>query len=184
MDRDDDAKRRNVDPKTGEVHESDERPRRRWRVLTDEQRAERDQVRAERAELRRAELATLRAIDPACDTEDDPPVVWRAPKRMGGEPNGVLLDAPRLSGRGRPGSRLVLAAREYDGAGPNGGNARRYVTAFIRYRDGAAYERRSIGVAFHRSELRDVAEALLREAARIDNLDAREAASLRGGAAR
>jgi hypothetical protein len=106
-------------------------------VLTDEERQERDRVITERAELRRQELATLRALDPACETEDDPPVVWRAPARIGGEPGGVLLDVPRVSGRGKPGSRLVLAARSYDGAGPNGGIAHDYVTAFAVFRDGA-----------------------------------------------
>jgi len=47
-----------------------------------------------------------------------------------------------LSGRGKPGSRLVVAARSYDGAGPNGGEAHDYVTAFVIFRDGAGYQRR------------------------------------------
>jgi hypothetical protein len=91
-----------VDETTGEVTDETSRPRRR--VVTDAERQERDRVLAERAELRRRELAALRAINPACETEDDPPVVWRAPVRIGGEPNGVLLDLPRVSGRGLPGS--------------------------------------------------------------------------------
>jgi hypothetical protein len=129
---------------------------------------------AERAELRRVEVAALRAIDPACETQDDPPVVWRALVRMGGEPSGVLLDLPRASGRGKPGSRLVLAARSYDGAGPNGGEAHDYVTAFVRFRDGAGYERRTIGVAIHRAELRQVAAMLVSHADALDAGDAAE----------
>ncbi len=123
---------------------------------------------AERAELRRMELAALRSIDPACETEDDPPVVWRAPVRIGGEPNGVLLDLPRLSGRGKRGSHLVIAARSYDGAGPNGGKAHDYVTAFVVFRDGRGYKRRSIGVAIHGAELREVARVLLEYATALD----------------
>jgi hypothetical protein len=162
------------DPETGEVQ--CETPRRR-RVLTDGERADRDRVLAERAELRRTEVAALRALDPACETDDDPPVVWRIPSRMSGAPNGVLLDRPRLSGRGLPGSRLVLAARSYDGAGPNGGEARDYVTAFARFRDVAGNERRSIGVAFYRDELREVARALVAYADELDERDAAKGAA-------
>lgn len=153
------------DDDTGEV--VDDVPR-RARVLTAVERAERDRVRTERRELRRAEVAALRAIDPACETEDDPPVVWRKPARMGGEPSGVLLDLARVSGRGLPGSRLVLAARTYDGAGPNGGDARDYVSAFVRFRDGAGYERRTVGVAVRREELRQVAATLVGYADELD----------------
>lgn len=164
------------DPETGEVLDGGA-PRRRQGVLTDDERAERERVLAERAELRRAEVAAMRAINPACETDDDPPVVWRAPKRMGGEPNDVLLDLPRVSGRGLPGSRLVLAARSYDGAGPNGGEAHDYVTAFVRFRDGAGYPRRTVGVAIHRADVRAVAAALARW---LDDLDARDATKAAG----
>ena len=170
------AKRKepSYDEKTGEVHDEGSAgpPRRRRRELTDEQRAERDRVLAERAELRRAEVAALRAVDPACETEDDPPVVWRAPVRMGGQPNGVLLALDRASGRGKPGSRFVLAERSYDGAGPNGGQAHDYVTEFVTFRDRAGYERRTTGVAIHRAEGRAVVETLIRW---LDRLDARDA---------
>jgi len=152
-----------ADPDTGEVVEDEHSRRRR----TPEEVAEAKRIREERAAYRRQEVAALRAIDPACEVEGDPPVAWRAPVRMGGEPNGVLLDLPRLSGRGLPGSRLVLAARTYDGCGPNGGEAHDHVTAFVRFPDGRGYERRSIGVAFHASELRAVARVLLLEASRL-----------------
>lgn len=155
------------DEKTGEVRARQPIQRRR----TPEEQAEAKRVRDERAELRRAEVAALRAIDPACETEADPPVVWRPSVRMGGDPSGVLLDIPRVSGRGRAGSRLVLAARRYDGAGPNGGQAHEYVSAFATYYDGAGYRRRSVGVAIHRGELREVAAALSQYA---DELDAKE----------
>jgi hypothetical protein len=136
--------------------------------LTEEESVERYRVRAERAELRRAELVAIRALDPACEVDGDPPVTWRAPVRMGGEPTGVLLDLSRASGSGKPGSRLVLAARSYDGAGPNGGEARNYVTAFVRFFGRDARPRRTIGVAIHGSELRAVADALRAEADRLD----------------
>jgi hypothetical protein len=164
-----------VDPETGEVHDDgdDVSPRRR-RVLTDEEEQERNRVLAERADLRRAEVRALRALDPACETEGDPPVVWRAPARMGGEPNGVLLDLSRMSGRGKPGSRLVLARRYYDGAGPNGGRAHHAATAFVMFRDGAGYLRRTVGTQIHRGEGRALAATLT---AWEDELDAADAAS-------
>lgn len=158
------------DPTTGEVLRPGGRPA---PVATCDEDAEAKNVREERAELRRAEVEAIRAIDPACETEDDPPVVWRRPTRMGGAPSGVLLDLPRVSGRALPGSRLLLAARSYDGAGPNGGEARDYVTAFVVFRAGSGYPRRSVGVALRRAELREVARALTRYA---DILDARDAA--------
>jgi hypothetical protein len=157
-----------ADPDTGEVVEDEPSRRRR----TPEEVAEAKRIREERAELRRQEVEALCAIDPACEVEGDPPVAWRVPRRMGGEPSGVLLELPRLSGRALPGSRLVLAARSYDGCGPNGGAAHDHVTAFVRFRDGRGYERRSIGVAFHASELREVARALLEYASELDGRNA------------
>jgi hypothetical protein len=136
-----------------------------------EEHAEAKRVREERAELRRAEVVAIRALDPACETDGDPPVVWRRPARVGGEPHGLLLDVPRVSGRGMAGSRLVLAPRSYDGAGPNGGDAHDYVTAFVIFLDRAGYSRRTIGVALRRGELRDVAAALARYADTLDALD-------------
>ena len=153
-----------ADPDTGEVMEDEPSRRRR----TPNEVAEAKRIREERADLRRQEVAALRAIDPACEVEGDPPVAWRVPRRMGGEPSGVLLELPRLSGRGLPGSRLVLAARSYDGCGPNGGAAHEYVTAFVRFRDGHGYERRTMGVAFRVSDLREVARVLLIEASRLE----------------
>jgi hypothetical protein len=155
------------DSETGEVREQRDPPRRASNARpkrTTEEEAEAARVREERAALRRREIADLRAIDPACETEDDPPVVWRVPRRIGGEPNGVLLDLSRLSGRGLPGPRLMLAARSYDGAGPNGGEPHDYVTAFVTFHDGAGYRRRSVGVAIHGTELRAVAAALAKYA--------------------
>ena len=159
------------DPKTGEVLDN-EPPRRRRRVLTDVERDDRERVLAERAELRRAEVAALRALDPACETDGDPPVAWRVPKRMGGQPGGVLLDVPRVSGRGLPGSRLVIAARSYDGAGPNGGEAHEHATCFVAFRDGAGYLRRTVGLAIRREEGRAAVAALTRW---LNGLDARDA---------
>ncbi len=161
------------DPETGELDDPSFAPRPgsfgRSRY-TPEQQAEAKRVREERVELRRKEVAAIRAIDPACETEDDPPVAWRKPARLGGEPRGVLLDLPRLSGRGLRGSRLVLVARSYDGAGPNGGEAREYVSAYIRFRDGQGHERRSVGVAIRPDELRPFIAALTKYADELDAL--------------
>jgi hypothetical protein len=161
-----------ADPDTGEVLEDEPSRRRR----TPEEVAAAKRICEERAAYRRQEVAALRAIDPACEVEGDPPVAWRVPRRMGGEPRGVLLEVPRLSGRALPGSCLVLAARSYDGCGPNGGEAHDHVTAFIRFRDSRGYERRSMGVSIHASELREVARVLLEHASELDgrNADAEE----------
>jgi hypothetical protein len=159
------------DPETGELHERSFSPRRGsfgHPMRSPEEQAEAKRVRDERAELRRQEVAALRVIDPACETEDDPPVAWRTPARLGGEPNGVLLDLPRVSGRGLRGSRFVLAERSYDGAGPNGGEARDYLTAFVRFRDGQGHERRSVGVAIRPEELRPFIAALVGYADALD----------------
>ncbi len=160
-----------IAPEAGAV--SDDATTRR-RMRTPEERAEAERVREERRAQRRADLAILRIVDPGCETEADPPVTWRAPAKMGGEPNGILLEVARSSGRGLPGSRLVLAARSYDGAGPNGGAAHDYVTAFAVFRDGGGHLRRTTGVAIRRAELRDVAATL---AAYADHLDAVEASN-------
>jgi hypothetical protein len=162
------------DPETGEVCEPSGRPRgalgRRKRTPAEETEAAR--VLAERAELRRQEVAALRALCPACETEDDPPVVWRKPNRMA-EPTGLLLDLPRLSGRGLPGSRLIIAPRFYDGAGPNGGEAHHYASVYAAFRDHRGYLRRFVGTAIHRSELRPVAATLVKYADALDALDSK-----------
>lgn len=158
------------DRKTGEVLGTTHR--RSARVLTDDERAERDRVLSERAEQRRAMVAALRALNPACEADDDAPIAWRKPARIGGEPSGLLLDLPRVSGRGLTGSRLVVAARGYDGAGPNGGEPHEYALLFITYLDGAGNKWRTPGVAIRQAELRLVADTL---AGYIDELDGRRA---------
>jgi hypothetical protein len=75
----------------------------------------------------------------------------------------------RSSGRGLPGSRLVLEARGYDGAGPNGGQAHDYATAFVIFLASRGCDRRTIGAAIHRSEGRAFVAALTHW---FDELDA------------
>jgi hypothetical protein len=145
------------DPERGEVP-GPRPPARRQR--TPEQIAEANRIRAERDELRRQELAAIRALDPACEADGDPPVKARAPARMGGEPSGVLLRKPRQSARGASGSHLIAAARSYDGAGPSGGMPREYVSVFVTYRDRGAYEWRTPGVALYEDEIRPLLAAL------------------------
>jgi hypothetical protein len=166
MDDNDDRKPK-VDSETGEVLPA---PRRARRLLrTPEEEAEAARIRAERTELRRQEVAAIRALDPACETPGDPAVRWCAPKRIADEPNGVLLRQARVSGRGLAGSHFVVAARHYDGAGPNGGEASDSVTMFVTFRDGGGYLRRSVGVRVLASELRALIAALT---AHADELDA------------
>lgn len=158
------------DPETGEIRppaepESDTRHRnapRRARGKRPPTAAELEaaRIRAERAAHRQRDIAAIRAVDPACEVEGDPPVQWRVPAVIGAEPSGIILELARDSGRGMPGSRVVVARRSYDGTGPSGGNARETVTVFVVFRDGAGHLRRTVGVALHASELRDIADAL------------------------
>jgi hypothetical protein len=141
---------------------------RRKRPLTPAQ-LEAARARAERLERRQKEIAVIRSVDPACEVESDPPVVWKVPAVMGGDPGGIILDLPRDSGSGIPGSRLVLARRFYDGAGAGGGRPRETVTAFAIFRDASGHLRRTIGVALNASELRAVAAALIAAADSIEN---------------
>jgi hypothetical protein len=84
----------------------------------------------------------------------------------------VLLYVPRASGRALAGSRLVLAARVYDGAGPNRGEPHEYVSAFVVFRNGGGNARRTVGVALRRDEVPAVIDALRRW---LDALDAKAA---------
>ena len=166
MDRDDEQ-RPDVDPETGELR--DEPPARRRRTPQEQEEAR--LVREVRARVRAEEIAAIRRMNHACETDADPPVRWRAPKRMGGTPNGVLLELPRASGSGLPGSRLVAAARTYDGAGPNGGEAHESLTTFIVYRDRNGYEWRTEGVKLRRVDGRAYVEAVIRWLDELDALD-------------
>jgi hypothetical protein len=120
-----------------------------------------ERVKAEREEFRRREVEAIARIDPACEVDGDPPVAWKVPAALGDEPTGVVLKLPRTSGRGLSGSHLVVAAREYDGTGVNGGEPCEYVSVFVTFRAAGAQPRRTQGVAIRPGELRAVARALL-----------------------
>jgi hypothetical protein len=146
---------------------------RRKRPLTPAQ-LEAARVRAERSERRQKEIAVIRSVDPACEVDGDPPVAWKVPARLGADPTGVILELPRDSGSGMPGSRIVLARRFYDGTGTRGGEPRETVTAFTVFRDASGHLRRTPGVAFRVSELRAVAAVLLATADALDADAARQ----------
>lgn len=139
------------------------------RLTTEEERADAERVLEERADLRRREVAAIEAICPSLDLEGE--TVRRTKARRLAESvslDGSLRRFDRVSGRGLPGSSLVLAARDYDGLGPNGGEPHIYVTMFVAFRDAAGRLVRTQGVAVHDTELRGVALALLAEADRLD----------------
>jgi hypothetical protein len=159
------------DPKTGEIFEYETggaagRPKRR---LTAEEKAIRDERHARKGAMLRA----LEALTPALVHESDPALrdareLIDVSRARSAKP---LLELPRLSGRGFPGSALVLSAREYDGA--NGGEDHGpYVLACATYHDGASFKCRTRGVAIRREELRPVAAMLARYADELDGIDA------------
>jgi hypothetical protein len=160
-----------VDPKTGEVHER-KSPWRKRELTPDEQR-----VRDERLSLRRRSVAALEALSPALVVDGDPPL--REPHELidvsRARELAKLLEVPRLSGQGLPGSALVVSSRDYDGT--NGGEDHGpYVLVCTTFHDGAAYKCRTRGAAIRRAELRPVAAALLAEADRLDARDQKASA--------
>jgi hypothetical protein len=157
-----------VDPATGEVQER-KSPWRKRELTPDEQR-----VRDERLSLRRRSLVALEALSPALVVEGDPSL--REPHELidvsRARELAKLLELPRLSGQGLPGSALVVSARDYDGT--NGGeNHGPYVLLCPTFHDGVGYKCRTRGAAIRRVELRPVAAALTAEADRLDALDAK-----------
>jgi hypothetical protein len=157
------------DSETGEVHdEGDGAPRSKRRApLTPEAQAVLDQRKQDRAWMRRA----LEALSPALVVEGDPSL-----RELGSALTDVsrarevapLLRLPRVSGRGGPGSALVVSARDYDGA--SGGEPGTYVLLCVEFHDGAAHKCRTRGVAVRRDDLRPLARALTKYA---DELDAK-----------
>ncbi len=92
------------------------------RVLSSEEKAERDRVQAERADLRRRELAAFEALIPSLHTEGEPALEHGRP---------ITLDARTAAGetiavvKRANGSELRVTAKRYDGF--NGGRPKRYV---------------------------------------------------------
>ena len=120
-------------------------------------------VREDRQLERAREIATIASLNPACEIATDPPVVWTVPQPIAStaKPGGLLASFER-SGRGAEGaSRLCVVGREYDGAGPNGGEARRDASLWVRFAGRSGHDFRTMGVAIHEAELRAVARALV-----------------------
>ncbi|MBK6464200.1 MAG: hypothetical protein IPF92_24850 [Myxococcales bacterium] len=125
-------------------------------------------VREERAESRARMLGALAALSPSGALPGDPPV-----RDLGlldvshASPPSPLVRLNRKSGRGGPGTALVLVERHYDG--DNGGECHGpYVVAYAEFADGGGYRARTRGAAIRRGELRPVAHALLALADRLD----------------
>jgi len=159
-----------IDPATGEVRKP--KPKLGRRTLAPEE----QRVRDERIAQRRAMLSALEALTPALVTTDD--AALREPCELidvsRARELAKLLELPRLSGRGLPGSALVIALRDYDGM--NGGEDHGpYVLVCATFHDGASYKCRTRGIAIRRPELRAVAAVLIAEADRRDAIDAANA---------
>lgn len=121
--------------------------------------AERQRVLAERAELRRRELAAMEALVPSLRTEGEPPV---RSERL------IPIDA--RTGAGKPlliikrakGSELHLHAKHYDGLGVNGGRPVDYAHLAVWFRGQGARLFRSKGVGIEGAEeMRAIGEALI-----------------------
>ena len=128
-------------------------------------------IREARQIERAREIAQLAALNPTCELASDPPVVWAVPARVASsaQQGGLLASFERPSGRGTEGaSRICVVAREYDGTGPNGGEARRYASLFVRFAGRSGYDYRTMGVAILEGELRGVASALVALADALD----------------
>lgn len=170
------------DPDTGEVYEHGatglggprRRPapgeRRRPERTPDEQ-AIVDQRRAEKDRMLRA----LEALSPALSAEGDPPIKEQPPIDVTHarvrDTEATTLRTERPSGRGGPGSALVVRLGYYDGN--SGGEAGERATLYAEFADNGGHRWRTRGAAVRRSELRQVARVLV---AYADELDAPEAA--------
>jgi hypothetical protein len=150
------------DEETGEVLEAPKR-RRAARELTPEEL----QAKEERRQWRTAKLRALEALSPALpiegETVHDKDGVIEITKAVELTP---LLKVPRTSGRGGPGSSLILSHRAYDGMG--GGEAKTYAVLFAEYHDFHGYRCRTRGVAVRHEEMRAVASALVSLADALD----------------
>ncbi len=142
---------------------------RRKRELTPEEKTVREERRVHKRQMRGA----LEALSPALvadgDTLRDEGVIDISHARE----VRPLLHLPRRSGRGAPGSALLLRACDYDGH--NGGAAGPYVLVCTEFHDGHGYRCRTRGVAIRAADLRQVIDALAAEADRLDAGDAGEA---------
>ncbi len=79
----------------------------------------------------------------------------------------ALLEIPRASGTGGPGTSLVIRGRFYDGLA--GREADDYLVLYTAFADNGGFACRSRGTAVRRNELRAVAAALLAFADRLDS---------------
>jgi hypothetical protein len=150
------------DEETGEVLAAPKR-RRAKRELTPEEL----QAKEERRAWRMAKLRALEALSPALPLEGESvretDGVIEITKALELAP---LLKLPRLSGKGGPGSSLVVSHRSYDGMG--GGSAMTYAVLFAEFHDRSGYRARTRGVTVRLEELRQVAAALTSLADQLD----------------
>ena len=154
---DNDTKRPAVDPETGEVlDDPPQRRRGRLRRLT----ADEQKIAEARISEKGTKLRALEALSFALLGEDDGSL-----RELGGlvdvshaQPVTPLLRVSRPSGRGGPGSSLVVSRREYDGG--NGGEPGTYALLHAEFHDGNGYKCRTRGAIVRRGELRPVSRAL------------------------
>jgi hypothetical protein len=151
------------DEVTGALLEAPPKRRRAKRELTPEEL----QAKEERRQWRMAKLRALEALSPSLPLEGESvretDGVIEITKALELAP---LLKLPRLSGKGGPGSSLVVSHRSYDGMG--GGSAMTYAVLFAEFHDRSGYRARTRGVAVRVEELRQVAAALTTLADELD----------------
>jgi hypothetical protein len=106
------------------------------------------------------QTAILEALSPALASPDGPPLREQSGliDISGAREIPELLRIPRLSGRGGPGSALVLVARLYDGM--TGGEAHAYCTLFTAFSDRQGFCARTRGTAIHVSDVAPLIAAL------------------------
>ena len=142
------------------------------RVLSAEEKVDRDRVQAERADLRRRELAVFEALIPSLHTEGEPALEHGRPipldeRTAAGETIAVVKRAN--------GSELRITAKSYDGF--NGGRPKRYLHTSVWFNGAGGLRFRSKGTGIEGlDEARALRDALSTWIARRESEDAALAA--------
>jgi hypothetical protein len=151
-----------VDPDTGEIIEAPKPRKGRYapRELSNEEREHLE----ERREHYRTIRGALEAMSPALMAEGDPRLKEDGLLPLKRTRTKPLVDVPRTSGTGVPGTHLIVSERDHDGVGA-------YALVYVTYYGAGSHKFRSRGTAIREDELRAVGEALIAMADRLDAED-------------